>query len=323
MSFHSHSLFFVRCREHLYWIFRRAGGGFFSGMVAWFFIPALSRVIAHQASPMVHFAITGLLGGAFLGTIDGMIEESSTKTFRGGLMGGVGGALGGVAFSLVSDSLGPERLLWGFALFWAIAGAMIGLVSAIWERSGKKIFFGLASGAVGGGIGGFIGYGVYANIVQQVNPQGWFLVRLSEGFSGGLIGVMLWFFIGAAERFVIFRRRRIEGKASKKCDYCGTQSPLNSWYCPDCGSVLQESAPPASLNLTPYATLDRIREMFRFLSRLAGTTGVIASGVVFVVLVPDNVTLAFVSMVMVSLLSYLCLVIFSSVAETIQIVIKK
>jgi hypothetical protein len=82
MHFSPRSLFLAQMRDHLYWIFRRANGGFLSGLVAWFFIPALGRVISSQSTAVLHFAIQGILGGAFLGTVDGMIEESTPKTAR-------------------------------------------------------------------------------------------------------------------------------------------------------------------------------------------------------------------------------------------------
>lgn len=323
MNFSAFGFFVTRFRDHLYWVFRRANAGFLSGLIAWFFIPALSRVISRESSAVLFFCIQGLLGGAFLGTVDGMVEESGPKTFRGGWLGGLGGAIGGALFGYYSDRLSPEQTAWGLFFLWAMAGMFIGLVSALWERSIKKILAGALSGLIGGGIGGALGYAVYAYLIQEFNPEGWVLRRVCEGFTGGLIGVTLWFSIGLAERFVIFSRRPVEGKNFKECDHCDTQNPLNTWYCSKCGSVLQQSAPPASLNLSPYTTLDRLRDMFKFLSRLSATTGVIAGLVVFVVFFPVNKMLALVALILVAIASYSLLLFFASVSESIQIIIKK
>lgn len=323
MSFSKVSFAIARTYDHLNWIFRRSNAGFISGMVAWFFIPALSRVISLESTAMLHFGIQGLLGGAFLGTIDGMVEESTSKTIRGGVIGAMGGVLGGVLFGEYSASLSPEQTAWGLFGFWAIAGAAIGTVSALWERTFKKIAAGLISGLLGGGTGGALGYAVYAYLIQEFAPEGWLLRRLCEGFTGGIIGVTLWFTIAVAERFVIFKRRPIEGKSMKTCDHCDMQNPLNTWYCGRCGSVLQQSAPPAALNLNPFTTLDRMRGFFRFMTRLAATTSVIAGLVVFAVFFPVNKMLAFVAVVLVVLACFSLLFLFASISEAIQIYIKK
>ncbi len=323
MGFSALGFAFSHVRGHLQWIFRRANSGFLSGMVAWFFIPALSRVISRESTAVLHFCIQGLLGGAFLGTVDGMIEESTAKTMRGGVIGAISGAIGGALFGIYGTQLSPEQTAWGLFGFWAIAGAGIGTISALWERTFKKISAGLISGLIGGGVGGALGYAVYAYLIEEFSPEGWLLRRLCEGFTGGIIGVTLWFSIAVAERFIIFKRRPIEGKTHKHCDHCETQNPLNSWYCGKCGSVLQQAAPPAALNLSPYTTLDRLRGFFRFMTRLAGTTSVIAGIVVFVVFFPVNKMLAFVAVVLVLLACFSLLLLFASISEAIQIYIKK
>ncbi len=159
--------------------------------------------------------------------------------------------------------------------------------------------------------------------LRKFNPEGWGLRRFFEGFSGGIIGVTLWFAIGVAERFVIFRRKQLEGKNHKQCHRCPTQNPLNTWYCGHCGSVLQEAALPASLHLSPYITLDRVRDSFRFLSRLSVTTGFIAGLVIFVVFFSVNKLLAFVALVMVSIISYSLMIVFGSISETIKIYLER
>jgi hypothetical protein len=323
MSFSSHNLFLVRLRDHFYWILRRAEAGFCSGVVAWIFIPALSRVLAHDTTSLVYFLSTGVLGGTFLGSVDGMVEESAPKTVRGALLGGAGGVVGGLLFTWINGQLAPDQIHWGFFLFWAVPGAAIGLTSALWERKPLKITAGALSGFIGGGIGGALGNMMYYTAIREFAPTHWYSIRLIEGFSGGLIGVTLWFAIGAAERFVIFKRRIVEGAEGKSCDLCTRKSPLNMWYCTFCGSVLQQAAPPGKLQLSSYTTLARIREMFLFLSRLSATTGIIAGVFAFILLLPVNFFLALVAVVLVAVASYSLLLLFSSFSETLQIVLKK
>lgn len=323
MSFSPRNLLLLKYRDHFYWILRRAEAGFLSGVVAWFFIPGLSRVLAQDANSLIYFLAIGVLGGTFLGSVDGMVEESTPKTIRGAMLGGVGGALGGLIFNNLNATLPAHQLHWGFFVFWAIPGALIGLTSALWERKPLKITAGALLGFIGGGIGGALGNLMYYTLIKEFEPTHWVSIRLVEGFSGGLIGVTLWFAIGAAERFVIFKRNFVGGAEHKVCDHCDAKNALAMWYCGSCGSVLQQSAPAAKLNLSPYVTLDRLREMFLFLSRLCATTGVIAGIFAFVLLAPVNFFLALVALVLVAVVSYSLLLLFSSFAESIHIFIRK
>ncbi len=323
MGFSSRNLFLFKLRDHFYWILRRAEAGFFSGAIAWFFIPALSRVLASDMTSLVYFLAMGVLGGTFLGSVDGMVEESTPKTVRGAILGGIGGVIGGLLFNWLNPRIAAEQIHWGFFVFWAIPGAFIGLTSALWERKPQKIAAGALSGIIGGGIGGALGNLMYYTLIREFEPTHWFSIRLIEGFCGGLIGVTLWCAIGAAERFMIFKRRFIENAEHKVCDHCEVKNPLNMWYCGACGSVLQQSAPAGKLNLSPFTTLDRVRDMFMFLSRLAATTGIIAGVFAFVLLLPVNFFLALVSTVLVAAASYTMLLLFSSCAESLKIFIEK
>lgn len=323
LSFHSRILFLTQCRDHIFWILRRANAGFFSGFVAWIFVPALGRSLSQDFSQHLLMILTGLLGGAFLGAVDGMLERSSPKTIQGSFHGGVGGALGGLLFGLIQQRLGPNYIMWGFFGFWAIAGGTIGLVSALWERRAKKLVAGVIFGAAGGGVGGALGYMMYANLVQNWPVQSWVLNRFYEGFSGGIIGVSLWFFLGFAERFFIFKRRMMGSSQHKKCDFCQALSPLQAWYCGSCGAVLQEAAVPAALNLSPYSTLERLREALRFLSRLVGTTGVIAGLVIFFVFLPIHKVLALIVLVLVGVVAYSLTIFLSALSETVAIFTKR
>lgn len=258
-----------------------------------------------------------------MGTVDGMVEESTTKTLRGALMGALGGMLGGALFGMVQGKLSADQIYWGVLTFWGIAGAFIGLTSAMWEKKTNKIIAGVLCGFAGGGMGAILGISVYTILIQNYDTTNWIVRRFYEGANGALIGVTLWIAIGAAERFVIFKRRPLGDKSTKPCDACGFQNPLNSWYCGPCGGVLQWSAAPGKLNLSPYIMLDRLQQWFRFLSRLSATTGAVAGLIVFAVCVPIEPFFAFVASVCVVVISYFFLVVFSSLSETIQVFIKK
>ena len=323
MSFSPANLFLTRVREHIFWILRRSNAGFVAGLIAWFFVPIVTRILSQGSSDMFIFVITGLMGGAFLGCVDGMVDESSPKTVRGAIFGGIGGAIGGIVFVTLKETMSASKILWSIFLYWAIAGAFIGTVSALWEGHKGKILVGILSGFIGGGIGGYLGAAVHANLIQEFSPESWLVQRLFEALIGGFIGVTLWFFLGMAERLFIFKRQLVKSKDHKECDKCHTKNPLSSWYCGSCGRVLQVSVPSNKLNLPRYRTLYRVSEMFRFLSRLSAATGFIAGFVSFFIFIPGPVFMMVGILVLVALFSYTLQVIFSSLSEGVQVYINR
>jgi MFS family permease len=327
MAFKPSHLAFARASFHLYWILRRACAGGVAGFIAWLFIPVITRILSAGGSGFFIYALTGFMGGAFLGSVDGMVEESTPKTIRGALLGGLGGLLGGLLFEALRGGADGGNILWLIFLYWAVAGGFIGSVSAWWERRRDKILWGIASGFFGGGAGAYIGSSLHAFLVQQFAPEGWATRRLSEAVLGAIIGLTTWFAIGTAERFVIFKRRPLEKQDQKLCDACKTKNELHSWYCGSCGSVLQEMAPAARLNLSPHRTLQQISEMLRFLSRLAAATGFIAGFVSLFIFIPnylgmDQLVIVIV-ILLIALVSYAFQMLFSSLSEIVQVVIKK
>src|SRR5262249_40544239 len=84
----------VRLRDTLTWVLRRSLAGFTSGMVGWWVIPAASRALGTSLSQSGHFLLSGALGGYFLGCSEGMLEESTLKSVRGGFAGVLGGLMG-------------------------------------------------------------------------------------------------------------------------------------------------------------------------------------------------------------------------------------
>ena len=317
MNFNAWNLFFSRGRSDLHWVLRRAFGGFMAGAVAWFFIPIVSRILSQDSSAMYVFVVCGIMGGAFLGCVDGMLEKSSPKTGQGALWGAIGGALGGVCFSLLQKALPPESMMWAFVLYWGMAGAFIGMISAFWERQNHKLMVGITAGFLGGAVGGYFGTWVQVFMEQQ-GGQGWLYHRVTESLMGAFLGLTLWFFIGIAERFFIFKRRLIENRDHKNCDMCQTKNPLSSWYCTKCGSVLQESAPPRKLQLPKYKSLGRIEDMLWFLNRLANVTGMIACVVAFFIFF-DKPVLIIAAVVFLALISYVLQLLFAALSESLRI----
>ncbi len=210
-------------------------------------------------------------------------------------------------------------------IYWGIAGGFIGLVSAAWERKWGKIVMGVVSGIIGGGMGGWLGILTYANLLQTHPDRSWLMDKTFPLVVGGILGLSLWFVLGAAERFFIFKRRPLADKSHKHCEFCEHHNPLNSWYCENCGSVLQTFAPAGSLNLSPYTTLERLQKVFDFLSRLSAASifiaGTVIVGISAIFLL--NPFLSFVGLLLVAIIGYCLLVIFSSLAELIQIYTKK
>ena len=116
----------------------------------------------------VLFFATGVLGGAFLGSVDGMVEDSSTKTYKGIAIGGLGGGLSGLLFSWLSTVWVADKMPYALFVFWGLTGACIGLVSAMWERDLKKTLVAIFAGILGGGMGGAWGYMMFSFISLRI-----------------------------------------------------------------------------------------------------------------------------------------------------------
>lgn len=325
MAFNSLSFAAAKFRGHFHWILRRACAGSMSGVIAWFFIPMVARLLSQNGSGYEIYGLTGLMGGAFLGSVDGMVEESTPKTIRGAVIGGLGGLIGGLVFQFARERLAPDFVPSLIFLYWAIAGAAIGTVSAWWEKRADKIFWGVASGFLGGGVGAYIGSSFHVYLIETFSMDSWILRRLSEAVLGGIIGLTLWSAIATAERFFIFKRRFVGKLDHKTCDRCHANNALSSWYCTSCGSVLQESAPLEKLNFSPHKTLQQASEMLRFLSRLSAATGLIAGFVSLLIFVSNYAgmeqLMSFIVIVVIALLSYALQLLFSALSEGIQVYI--
>lgn len=306
------------------WVWRRSWAGFASGFIGWIIVFTISRMIKPEISPMMINLFSGMICGIFLGTAGGIVEESAYKALIGGVLGMVGGAMGGLLNIPIRELFRGNELLMPFSVLttWAIGGCLIGATSGLIEKNRKKILAGLIFGLFGGAIGGFLGSAFYGSVFLQFQPTGWLAGRFVEGLSGGLVGAVLWFSVGIIEKFYIFRRREDSGQDKKVCDNCNHQNILRSWYCVECGHVLQMAAPRHKIGITPYRGMERIVNALTFLSWLFGVTGVITTPVVFLIFLLQDVFLAFISVVFFVLFTYLMVVGFRFAADLLSCLIK-
>jgi len=315
-SFEKHGAFFAVMRGTFTWILRRSLAGFAAGMAGWCVIAAASRAAGANLSQTAHLLMTGALGGIFLGTVEGMMEESSLKTIRGGLVGlasGFAGAIMGawIIANVSSSSAGMTAVV----STWAMAGLGIGMASAWMERRIPRLIVGAAAGLFGGALGGWLGYQIYASLMDITRPELWGLKRLIEGAAGGILGAILWFVLGIAEKFYIFKRHPVHNISYKECDACQHSNILKAWYCAACGAVLQASAPPEKLELVRRQALARFISACQFLGRLAATTSFVIAWLALVFLGSISPFLGLFGMLVTSLLGYILFILFNSFAD--------
>lgn len=302
------------------WVWRRSWAGFASGFIGWIIVFIISRMVSQDIGSNLNNVFSGVLCGVFLGTVGGIIEESSYKAVLGGLLGLAGGALGGFVNIPVTEMLSAIPSLQPVSIMftWAVAGAFIGTGSGIIERSAKKILAGMACGFAGGAAGGFLGSVFYGSIIANFNLTSWVASRIAEGLSGGIMGALLWFFIGSVEKLYIFRRKEDPKLEKKICDHCEANNPLWFWYCGKCGHVLQFAAPRQKIVTTPFRGMERVINALNFLSWLFGVTGVIATPVIFAVFLFKDVFLAFISAIFSVLFSYMMVVAFRFLGDLLS-----
>lgn len=306
------------------WMWRRSWGGFASGFIAWIIVFIISRMLKQDIGPVMVNLFSGMICGVFLGTVGGIIEESSYKAVVGGLLGTVGGALGGMLNIPLREMVQSDVRLIPLSILatWAVGGGFIGATSGVIERSRKKIAAGALFGFIGGGIGGFLGSAFYGSVLMQFEPQGWFTGRLAEGLSGGLVGAVLWLSIGLIEKLYIFRRVENPTIDKKVCAHCGRENSLRFWYCLNCGYVLPTAAPRQKIVVTPFRGMERIVNALKFMSWLFGATGIITTPVIFLVFLMQDVFLACISALFFILFTYLMVVGFRFAADLLSCLVK-
>lgn len=307
------------------WMLRRSMGGFTAGAISWIFAMALVRTVGLNSGPGLHSFLLCVITGIFLGTVGGIIEDSSYKAFLGGILGCIGGIIGAFVGKVFGVIFAFEPLTTiSFIPAWAVVGMAIGANSGIIEKSGRKIMVGMIFGMIGGALGGFIGLEMYGSLVADFMKKEatWIIGRGIEAFSGGIFGAAFWLILGIVEKLYIFKRR-LELKLDKKiCDKCQTPNPLNFWYCIRCGAALQVAAPREKIKVTPFRSLERTINAFRFLSWLFGAAGIITTVVIFIVVLFQNPLFAFLGGLSIGLLSYLLVVLFGFIANLLSSVVK-
>jgi hypothetical protein len=298
------------------WVLRRSLAGFATGMAGWCVSSAASRAAATSLSQTQHLLMTGVIGGIFLGSVEGMMEESTLKTVRGALAGAVGGVLGGgAAAAILARSTSPSAGMTAIIVTWAIVGMAAGLLSAWMEKRPARLLAGFLAGALGGAFGGWLGYNMYFSLSDIIKSDFWLVKRIIEGAAGAILGAVLWCVLGLAERFIIFKRRPAKDKDRKSCDRCHKHSPLNAWFCGDCGAVLQEAASAERLAPPRYLALARLISAFQFFGRLASTTSAVVALLAAIFLGTSNVFLGLFGLLVAFLTGYVLYILSNAFAD--------
>jgi len=263
--------------------------------------------------------LTGFLGGIFLGAVEGMMEESVTKTARGGAAGALGGLVGAWAgwWILRAGTFASAGTL-AVVLTWACAGTGIGLTSAWPERRKRRFLAGIVAGFLGGALGGWLGYEMYASLMDIAKPGAWILRRLIEGTTGAILGASLWFILGGVEKVLIFRRRQAKNVSYKECDACHHANILKAWYCAACGAVLQVAAPPEKLELPKRQALARFISACQYIARLMATTSAVIAVLAAVFLGPINLFLGLFGLLATALAGYIVYILFNALADALS-----
>jgi hypothetical protein len=298
------------------WVLRRSLAGLVTGWVGWFVVAAAGRASGAALSQMGHLLLTGCVGGFFLGIVEGMVEDSSLKAFRSGLAGIGGGLLGGILGHLLLRH--SEAGMSAVVVAWAVTGVTIGLVSVWQERQPVRLAIGAIAGGFGGALGGWLGYQMYASLLDMTKPEFWWLQRVIEGITGAVLGALLWFILGLAEKLWIFKRRLASNISYKECDRCRHSNVLKAWYCAACGALLQVAAPPEKLHLPKRQALARLISASQFLGQLSAMSGVAVSLLVAFFLGAVNFFLGVFGLLAVALVGYLLYILFNAIADLLS-----
>lgn len=305
-------------RSTFSWVLRRSLAGFAAGLAGWLVVAGANRAAGEAMSAFWHIVFSGFLGGIFLGSVEGMLEESSLKTWKGALSGAAGGTFGGmVSGFLLSRGWGTESQqgMTAILVTWGIAGAAVGTVSAWLERKRERLIAGAVAGLLGGCLGGWLGYQMFASLMDIVTPQHWHLKRLVEGATGAILGAVLWAVLGWTEKVFIFKRRLIGHTDKKECDSCHKSNAINAWYCGHCGDVLQVAASPDKLQLPRRQALARFIAACQYLGRLTSTTAYVVGVLALIFLGSINIFLGLFGLLASALIGYLVYILFNSLAE--------
>lgn len=298
------------------WVLRRSLAGSSAGLAGWVIIPAVSRAAGVALSQSGHFLLSGALGGLFLGAAEGMMEESNIKTARGALAGVLGGLIGSIFASWMVRGGEASAGIPAVMVTWASAGALIGLVSALMERKRERLFAGFLFGLIGGALGGWLGYQMYASLMDIAKPT-WGMRRLIEGMTGAVLGAVFWAILGLGEKLFVFKRRIVTGVSYKECDVCHHTNILRAWYCASCGAVLQVAAPPEKLSPPRRPALARLIAACQYLGRLVALSCTVVAVLAAVLLGTINVFLGLFGLLATCLVGYIGYVLFNAFADAL------
>jgi len=303
----------ARIRGDVSWVLRRTLSGMVTGFVGWCVLSLSGRFVGGGLGQWGHLFLAGAIGGIFLGSVEGMIEESTLKTVRGGFFGALGGMAGGIAGGLTMGLSHPGMT--GVVAAWSVTGMVIGASSVWMERRVSRVAIATIAGGLGGGLGGFLGYQMYAGLADVVGANTWRIKLLIESSPGAILGAIFWCILGFAEKQWIFRRRVANNISYKECERCHHANIFKAWYCAACGALLQVAAPPDKLPLPKRQALARVVAALQYLGRLSSTTATVVAVVTAFGLGVVNPFLGLFGLLSIVLLGYLLYTFFTAFAE--------
>lgn len=172
-------------------IYYSAVCGALGGLLAWFLIGlfGLDAITDLFTRALWQGGLVGLLIGAFVGVVEGVLSRARRKAllgFCGGaLLGLVGGVIGLPIGEAAFTALGGGWL--GRALGWAMLGVLVGISQGMVTRSRRLINYGLIGGALGGVIGGAL----FESLTQQALEATSFSRALGLIVLGASIGLLI------------------------------------------------------------------------------------------------------------------------------------
>lgn len=206
-------------------------------------------ILLHMAAA---FAVLGGLIGAALGSVEGLSAGVVDKALRGlglGLViGGAGGALGGLFGQLLYGSLvhgAQEPLFFRIAvrtIAWALVGVFVGLGQGAPGATPRKLINGLLGGLLGGLAGGLLFDPISITVQFFVSSEGahagWLsrlvamvVTGLATGAAIGLVQELrkeAWLIVAAGplvgKQFILYRPTTTVG-SSPKADICLLRDP--------------------------------------------------------------------------------------------------
>jgi hypothetical protein len=114
---------------------------------------------------IISFGLCGLFISVSLSVADPVIDRNTHAAIKNGSIGAALGLLGGLAASLVVDRIyhfiggadhGALRQSLSQSISWAVLGSFVAIAPGVVAKNRKRLYIGLAGGALGGLIGGLL-----------------------------------------------------------------------------------------------------------------------------------------------------------------------